>query len=49
MRISMIGAGRVAYHLALVLSAHHEIVQIYSRTLEKAQYLAEQFNAQAIA
>ena len=49
MRISMIGAGRVAYHLALVLSAQHEIVQIYSRTLEKSQQLAEQFNAQAIA
>ncbi len=49
MRISMIGAGRVAYHLARVLSAQHEIVQIYSRTLEKAQQLAEQFNAQAIA
>ncbi len=49
MRISMIGAGRVAYHLARVFSAQHEIVQIYSRTLEKSQQLAEQFNAQAIA
>ncbi|MFV5507075.1 Rossmann-like and DUF2520 domain-containing protein [Acinetobacter sp. 197] len=49
MRISMIGAGRVAYHLALVLSAQHEIVQIYSRTLDKAQQLADQFKAQAIA
>lgn len=49
MRISLIGAGRVAYHLARVLSAQHEIVQIYSRTMGKAQQLAEQFQAQAIA
>ncbi|MFV5490994.1 DUF2520 domain-containing protein [Acinetobacter sp. ASP199] len=48
MRISIIGAGRVAYHLARVLSVQHEIVQIYSRTLEKAQQLADQFQAQAI-
>ncbi|ATO20874.1 F420-dependent NADP oxidoreductase [Acinetobacter sp. LoGeW2-3] len=49
MRITIIGAGRVAYHLARVLSEQHEVVQIYSRTLEKAQQLAEQFKAQAIA
>lgn len=48
MRITIIGAGRVAYHLARVLSVQHEIVQIYSRTLEKAQQLADQFQAQAI-
>lgn len=48
MRITIIGAGRVAYHLAHVLSVQHEIVQIYSRTLEKAQQLADQFQAQAI-
>jgi len=48
MRITIIGAGRVAYHLACVLSVQHEIVQIYSRTLEKAQQLADQFQAQAI-
>ncbi|WP_347453856.1 F420-dependent NADP oxidoreductase [Acinetobacter thermotolerans] len=48
MRISLIGAGRVAYHLAQVLSAQHEIVQIYSRTMDKAQQLAKQFQAQAI-
>lgn len=49
MRISIIGAGRVAYHLARALSAQHEIVQIYSRTLDKAQQLADQCKAQAIA
>ncbi|WP_367947470.1 Rossmann-like and DUF2520 domain-containing protein [Acinetobacter sp. BY484] len=49
MRISIIGAGRVAYHLACVLSAQHDIVQIYSRTLGKAQQLAEQCQAQAVA
>ena len=32
MRISFIGAGRVAHHLAAVLSQNHQIVQIYSRT-----------------
>lgn len=48
MRITIIGAGRVAYHLIRVLSVQHEIVQIYSRTLEKAQQLADQFQVQAI-
>lgn len=48
MRISIIGAGRVAYHLVHALSAQHEIVQIYSRTLIKAQQLAEQCHAQAV-
>ena len=40
MRISLIGAGRVAHHLAHVLNAQHQIVQIYSRSLDKAQHLA---------
>ena len=48
MRISFIGAGRVAHHLAAVLSQNHQIVQIYSRTLEHAQTLASQVTAQAI-
>ncbi|WP_264766489.1 MULTISPECIES: Rossmann-like and DUF2520 domain-containing protein [unclassified Acinetobacter] len=48
MRISIIGAGRVAYHFARVLSGKHEIVQIYSRTVEKAQQLADLYTAQAI-
>jgi predicted short-subunit dehydrogenase-like oxidoreductase (DUF2520 family) len=47
MRISFIGAGRVAYHLASALKQHHKIVQIYSRTWEKSQHLAEQVAAQA--
>jgi predicted short-subunit dehydrogenase-like oxidoreductase (DUF2520 family) len=41
------GAGRVAHHLAHVLSQHHQIVQIYSRTLATAQTLATQVNATA--
>ena len=45
MRISFMGAGRVAHHLAHVLSQHHQIVQIYSRTLATAQTLATQVNA----
>ena len=40
MRISVIGAGRVAHHLAQVLSQHHEIVQIFSREQSKANLLA---------
>lgn len=49
MRISFIGAGRVAHHLAAVLSQNHQIVQIYSRTLEHAQTLAVQVSARATA
>lgn len=47
MRISFMGAGRVAHHLAHVLSQHHQIVQIYSRNLATAQTLAIQVNATA--
>lgn len=47
MRISFIGAGRVAHHLAHVLSQHHQIVQIYSRTLATTQTLAIQVKATA--
>ena len=47
MRISFMGAGRVAHHLAHVLSQHHQIVQIYSRTLATAQTLAAQVKATA--
>lgn len=49
MRISLIGAGRVAHHLARVLSQHHQIMQIYSRSLEPAQTLAAQVGATAAA
>ena len=48
MRISFIGSGRVAHHLAQQLSKQHQIVQIYSRHLAHAQILAEQCHAQAI-
>ena len=48
MRISLIGAGRVAHHLAKSLIEDHEIVQIYSRTCSKAQQLAASVNAEAI-
>lgn len=47
MRISFIGAGRVAHHLAFALKQYHQIVQIYSRTWENSQHLAEQVAAQA--
>ncbi|WP_043971882.1 MULTISPECIES: Rossmann-like and DUF2520 domain-containing protein [Acinetobacter] len=48
MRITLIGAGRVATHLARVLQLQHQIVQIFSRDLQRAQVLANQVNAQAI-
>ena len=47
MRISFIGAGRVAHHLARALSQQHQIVQIYSRSFESAQTLAAQVGATA--
>jgi predicted short-subunit dehydrogenase-like oxidoreductase (DUF2520 family) len=47
MRISFIGAGRVASHLASVLKQQHQIVQIYSRTWEKSQRLATHVAAHA--
>ncbi|QER39362.1 DUF2520 domain-containing protein [Acinetobacter suaedae] len=48
MRITFIGAGRVATHLAKVLHQQHTIVQVFSRHLEHAENLASQVNAQAI-
>ncbi|NIE98370.1 DUF2520 domain-containing protein [Acinetobacter sp. Tr-809] len=48
MRITLIGAGRVATHLAKVLQLQHQIVQILSRDLQHAQTLANQVKAQAI-
>ena len=46
--IVMIGAGRVATHLAPALSAcGYRIPQVYSRTLEAAQTLAEKTGSQA--
>ncbi|MBR5556839.1 MAG: DUF2520 domain-containing protein [Acinetobacter sp.] len=48
MRISLIGAGRVAHHLAHVLSQQHQIIQIYSRTFISAQTLAAQVHASAV-
>ncbi|WP_445115787.1 Rossmann-like and DUF2520 domain-containing protein [Acinetobacter sp. WZC-1] len=49
MRISFIGSGRVATHLAGVLSGSHDIVQICSRDPVHAQKLARQVQAQAIS
>lgn len=46
--IVMIGAGRVATHLAPALSAcGYRILQVYSRTLEAARTLAEKTGSQA--
>ena len=46
MRISLIGAGRVATHLAKIIYPQHQIVDIYSRTIEHATVLADSVNAQ---
>ncbi|WP_343580621.1 DUF2520 domain-containing protein [Acinetobacter sp.] len=48
MKITLIGAGRVATHLAKVLQLQHQIVQIFSRNLQRAQTLANLASAQAI-
>lgn len=48
MRITLIGAGRVAHHLAQAWSIQHEIVQVFSRSMSKAQALADNIQAQAI-
>ena len=48
MRISIIGAGRVAHHLAQVLQQRHQIIQIYSRSIEKAHKLALEVSANVI-
>ena len=50
MRISLIGAGRVATHLARVLFKQgHEIVQVYSRDVNHAEALASQLSADAVS
>lgn len=42
MRIVLIGAGNLATHLGKALrDAHHEVVQVYSRTIGHAQMLAD--------
>ena len=48
MRISLIGSGRVATHLAKVLAESHQIVQIYSRQYTHAEQLAGMVKADAI-
>ena len=48
MRISFVGSGKVATHLAKTFSSQHQIVQIMSRNLEHATKLANQVGAQAI-
>ena len=48
MRISFVGSGKVATHLAKTFASQHQIVQIMSRNLEHATKLANQVGAQAI-
>lgn len=47
--ISLIGSGNVATHLGLALKENnYQITQVYSRTLENANKLAKNLNAEAI-
>lgn len=48
MRISFIGAGRVAYHLVHALKQRHQIIQIYSQGFVHAQKLATEVKAEAV-
>src|SRR5579863_5150115 len=49
MRISIIGSGNVATHLAAAFkNAGHRIVQVYSRQIHHASLLAYHVNAEAI-
>lgn len=49
-RISFVGAGRLAFHLAPALQkAGHELVQVYSRTAASANRVAQTVEAQAIS
>jgi len=48
-KISIIGSGNVAWHLAHALdTARHTILQVYSRNTESAKRLAKPFNAQVV-
>lgn len=48
MKISLIGSGRVAFHLAQALLAQgHNIVQVYARDFDKTQKFAEKIQARA--
>ena len=47
MRISFIGAGRLASQLAIALAKHHTIQHVFSRDLSKAKRLAAQVQAAA--
>lgn len=48
MKISLIGSGRVAFHLAQALLAQgHNIVQVYARDFDKTQKFAEKIQAKA--
>jgi predicted short-subunit dehydrogenase-like oxidoreductase (DUF2520 family) len=49
MRISFIGAGRVAFHLAQKLNEQNVIVDIYSTTLSKSSELAQLVNANVVS
>lgn len=49
MRIVMIGAGRLAWHLAPALKeAGHDVLQVWSRTNESASSLATRLGAEAV-
>lgn len=49
-RITLIGAGNVAFHLARAIhGTGMEIVQVFSRTMDSARTLADKYNAGAVS
>ena len=49
LKIVLIGSGNVATHLSMALkNAQHQIIQVFSRSLENAEKLAKKLNAQAL-
>lgn len=50
MKIILIGAGNLATHLGkAIFEAGHDVVQVYSRTMQSASALASQLGAQPVA
>ena len=50
MQVTIIGSGNVATHLAVALHKQGVVInQVYSKSIDNAQILAKQVNAEAIS
>ena len=50
LKIVMLGSGNLAFHLSnALLGANHQIIQVFSRTINSAEILAKQLNTNAIS